>query len=357
MPHYNFSAGPSSLPAVVADRVAVSFRDFRGTGIGIAEHSHRGAAFEGLLRETEGLVRRLADVPSDYAVMFMPGGGSLQFYGVPLNFLVPGRTADYCVTGHWSKKAYYDAVAIGQTHVACSSEDVRHVRIPAQVTTSANPVYLHYCTNNTIYGTQWQAPPTVPSDVPLVADISSDMFSRPPRVAEHAMVYACAQKNLGIAGVTLVIAKRDFIATGRRDLPAMLQYRTFDEQGSMPNTPPTFAIYVMYEMLTWIAEQGGVVGLQARAQQKSSLLYSFIDATPFYTGHAEAGSRSQMNVTFRCATPELDAKLLAEATAAGFVYLAGHRSAGGMRASIYNAMPLETVATLVQFLADFARKN
>ena len=355
MATYNFSAGPSSLPKVVADRVAASFRDFRGTGIGIAEHSHRGPAFEGLLRETETLVRRLADVPTDYAVMFMPGGGSLQFYGVPMNFLVPGRTADYCLTGHWAKKAYDDAVAIGQTHVACSSEATGHDRIPQAVTTSPNPVYLHYCTNNTIYGTQWQAPPDVPSHVPLVADISSDMFSRPPRIAEHAMVYACAQKNLGIAGVTLVIARRDFIATGRRDLPAMLQYRTFDEHGSMPNTPPTFAIYVMYEMLTWIAEQGGVAGLQARAAQKSSMLYDFIDATPFYRGHAEPASRSKMNVTFRCPTPELDAKLLAQASAAGFAYLAGHRSTGGMRASIYNAMPVETVGALVQFLADFAR--
>jgi phosphoserine aminotransferase len=356
---FNFSSGPAVLPEEVLRRAQAAIWDLEGSGIGVLEHSHRGPAFMKVAERAERLVREVGGVPDDHAVLFLQGGASSQFFTVPMNFLAPGATADYCHTGVWSGKAIGEARRLGAVHVACSSEPSGFDHIPSAAETrwSSAPAYAHFTSNNTIYGTQWRAEPTPPAGVPLVCDASSDLFSRPIDVGRYGLIYAGAQKNLGVAGLTLVIARRDLIASGRADLPTMLQYRTHELAGSMHNTPPTFAIYVLAEVAAWIAAQGGLAAMAERNQAKAKLLYDFLDGSRAFAGVARADSRSLVNVTFRAATPALEKELLARAAARGLDGLAGHRTVGGLRASIYNAFPLEGVRRLVSLLAELEHEH
>jgi phosphoserine aminotransferase len=355
----NFSSGPAMLPEEVLRRAQAAIWDLDHSGIGVLEHSHRGPAFMKVADRAERRVRDLAGIGDDHAVLFLQGGASSQFFTVPMSFLAPGATADYCNTGVWSQKAIGEARRLGQVNVACSSEDSGFDRIPAAAghAWSAAPVYAHFTSNNTIYGTQWREEPRPPAGTPLVCDASSDLFSRPIDLGRYGLVYAGAQKNLGIAGLTLVIARRDLIARGRDDLPAMLQYRTHEVAGSMHNTPPTFAVYVLAEVAGWIAAQGGLAAMAELNQAKARVLYDFLDGSKAFHGLARPDSRSLMNVTFRAATPALERELLARAEARGLDGLAGHRTVGGLRASIYNAFPIDGVRRLVELLAEIEAEH
>ncbi len=355
---YNFSSGPAVLPEAVLRRAQAAIWDLDGSGIGVLEHSHRGKAFMAVLERTEARLREVGRIPDSHAVLFLQGGASTQFFQVPMNFL-GGGTADYCHTGVWSQKAIAEAGRYGTIHVACSSESTRFDHIPGPEATrwSAAPAYVHFTSNNTIFGTQWRQEPAVPAGADLVCDASSDIFSKPIDVSRYAMIYAGAQKNLGPAGVTLVIARKDFLERGSRELPTMLQYRTHVGEHSMFNTPPTFGIYVIGEVTAWIAEQGGLAPMAELNQAKAKVLYDFLDGSAFYRGTARADSRSLMNVTFRCRDEALEPALVAQATARGLDGLKGHRSVGGMRASIYNAFPMAGMHALVDFLHEFERAH
>jgi phosphoserine aminotransferase len=350
----NFSSGPAVLPEEVLRRAQEAIWDLDGTGIGILEHSHRGKAFGRVLERAEAAVRQVGGIGDEFAVLFMTAGATHHFSLVPQNFLAPGQTADYCHTGVWSGKAMEQAKRVGEVHVACSSQPDGFASVPERCGWSASPRYVHYTSNETIYGTQWAAPPAA-APAPLVCDASSDIFSRPLPLAGHGLIYAGAQKNLGPSGVSLVIARKDFIDTGREDLSPLAQYRVYAREKSMHNTPNTFGIFVIGEVCAWIAEQGGLAEMARRNREKSALLYDFLDSSKSWQAHARPGSRSMMNVTFRGATPELEKKLLARADELGMSGLPGHRSVGGMRASIYNAFPREGVERLVQLLDETER--
>lgn len=356
---YNFAPGPAVLPESVLRRTQDAIWDLAGTGIGILEHSHRGAAFERVLEATEERLRVLAGIPDDYVVLFMPGGASTQFFMVPMSFLPADGTADYCVTGVWAQKAAAEAKRFGSVHVACSSEADQFRFIPGEDQTrwSDSPAYAHFTSNNTVYGTQWSTEPVVAPGIPLVCDASSDLFSRPIEISKYGFIYAGAQKNLGPAGVTLVIARRDFLDRARRDLPTMLQYGTFVADRSMFNTPPTFAIYVVGEVAAWLLDQGGLSAAAARNQAKAAVLYDYLDRSRLFRGTVRADSRSQMNVTFRASTEALEDEFIAAAAARGLDGLRGHRLVGGMRASLYNAFPIEGVRALVAFMAEFEHRH
>lgn len=341
------------LPDVVLEAAQRALWDLDGTGIGILEHSHRGEAFGEVLRRAEARVRAVGDVPDDYAVLFLSSGATTQFSMVPENFL-GGGVADYCHTGVWSDKAMAGARRHGQVHVACSSEADTFAQIPRVQTWSPGARYVHFTSNNTIYGTQWGTEPAAPEGVPLICDASSDLFSRPIDVRKYALIYASAQKNLGPPGVTLVIGRRDFLETGARELPPLSQYRTYVRDRSMYNTPNTFGVFVLGEVMQWILDQGGLVELERRNRDKAALLYDFLDQSAVWRGHARADSRSLMNVTFR-GPAEHEARLLELAAERGLSGLAGHRSVGGLRASIYNAFPRRGVERLVETLGDVER--
>jgi phosphoserine aminotransferase len=278
---------------------------------------------------------------------------------IPMNLLSADRTADYLVTGVWSQKALKEAKQIGKVHIAATSEGTNFDRIPrpGEIRYSSNPAYVHLTTNNTIFGTQWRSEPPVPSGVPLIADTSSDMYSRPIEVARYGLIYAGAQKNLGPSGVVLVIIRNDLIEAGAKNLPTMLQYRTHAAENSLYNTPPTFGIYFMGEVFKWIESQGGLSAMAEHNESKARLLYDYLDSSEFFRGTAQADSRSLMNVCFRAPTEELEAKFISEATKRGLDGLKGHRSVGGMRASIYNACPRAAVEALVSFMKEFERSN
>ncbi len=328
--------------------------DLDGSGIGILEHSHRGKPFGRVLDRTESLVREVGGIGDEFAVLFMTAGATHHFALVPQNFLAAGETADYCHTGIWSAKAMADARRYGTVHVACSAEADHFASLPATASWSASPRYVHYTSNETIYGTEWPEPPQG-APAPLVCDASSDIFSRPLALAGHGMVYAGAQKNLGPSGISLVIARRDFIATGTRELPALYQYRTYEAERSMHNTPNTFGIWMIGEVCAWIKEQGGLAAMAERNRRKAALLYDCLDHSEVWRPHASADSRSQMNITFRGATKELEEELLARAEERGMSGLRGHRSVGGIRASLYNAFPEEGVQKLVELLHELER--
>ncbi len=353
---YNFASGPAVLPESVLRRAQAAIWDLDGSGIGVLEHSHRGPEITAVAARAEALIRELADVPDDYDVLFLQGGGSSQFFMVPMSFL-GGGTADYCATGVWAGKAIAEARRFGDVHVACSSEAAGFTYIPsaAETTWSKAPAYVHFTSNNTVYGTQWPSEPAIPDGVPLICDASSDLFSRPIDVRRYGLIYAGAQKNLGPSGVTLVIARKDLVARGRADLPTMLQYRTFADHRSMYNTPPTFGLYMIAEVMAWVKERGGLAAMAARNQAKAAVLYDALDRSSLFRGVVRADSRSLMNVTFRASSPAIDAAFVAAAEAHGLSGLAGHRSVGGMRASLYNAFPPEGVDALVGFMADFER--
>jgi phosphoserine aminotransferase len=357
---FNFSAGPAVLPEPVLEQAQEAIWDAAGSGIGIMEHSHRGKVFERVRDEAEQACRDLAGIPDNYRVLFLQGGASLQFSMVPMNLLPPDRTADYLLTGVWSQKAVKEAKVLGaKVHIAATGESTGFDRIPqaAEIKYSERPAYVHLTTNNTIYGTQWRAEPAVPAGVPLVADTSSDMYSRPIDVSKYGLIYAGAQKNLGPSGVVLVIIRDDLVEAGPKTLPTMLQYRTHSAEKSLYNTPPTFGIYVMGEVFKWIQGQGGLARMAEHNESKARLLYDFIDQSDFFRGTAQPDSRSQMNVCFRAPTEELESKFIAEATKRGLDGLKGHRNAGGMRASIYNACPRAAVDALVAFMKEFEQAN
>jgi phosphoserine aminotransferase len=356
---HNFSAGPAVLPEPVLRKAQEAIWNAAGSGIGIMEHSHRGKVFDKVIGEAEEACRRLADIPDNYRVLFLQGGASLQFSMVPMNLLPADRTADYLLTGVWSQKAIKEAKQVGKTHVAATGEASNFDRIPRadEIRYSDKPAYVHITTNNTIYGTQWSREPALPAGAPLVADTSSDMYSRPIDVRKYGLIYAGAQKNLGPSGVVLVIIRDDLVELGPKTLPTMLQYRTHVGEKSLYNTPPTFGIFVMGEVFKWIEGQGGLAAMAEQNESKARLLYDFIDASDFFRGTAQPDSRSRMNVCFRAPTEELEEKFVKEAAKRGLDGLKGHRSAGGMRASIYNACPRASVEALVAFMKEFERAN
>ncbi|MGZ0084673.1 3-phosphoserine/phosphohydroxythreonine transaminase [Caldibacillus thermoamylovorans] len=354
---YNFNAGPSALPLSVLERAQRELLNFQDTGMSVMELSHRSKEYEAVHQAASERLKRLLDVPDDYDVLFLQGGASLQFSMVPMNFLAEGQIGCYVLTGAWSEKALKEAQKIGATTVVASSKDANYTYIPSldEVKWPKQAAYVHITSNNTIFGTQWREFPEVPVD--LIADMSSDILSRPFDVSKFALIYAGAQKNLGPSGVTVVILRRDLLDRIPDGLPTMLDYRTHQKSRSLYNTPPTFAIYMLSLVLEWVEEQGGVPAMEARSRQKAAVLYDAIDESGgFYRPHAEKGSRSLMNVTFTLPSEELTNTFLAEAKERGFIGLGGHRSVGGCRASIYNAVPLEACEALASFMNDFRRR-
>lgn len=354
---YNFSAGPATLPVNVLEEAMHNLLSLGDTGIGILEHSHRGKAFVEIAEQAEADCRKLAGISDDYAVLFLQGGASTQFYMIPSNFLPEGKTADYLVTGSWSKKAIKEAKILGNAHVASSSEDRNFCYIPKEAHLSDAPAYVHMTSNNTIYGTQFSSEPETPAGVPLICDASSDIFSRPIDISKYGMIYAGAQKNLGPSGLALVIIRKDLLEQGPDTLPSMLQYRTHFKADSMYNTPPTFGIYMMGLVFKWILKQGGLEGIAEHNEKKVRPLYDFLDHSSLFNATADADSRSLMNVTFVTGNADLDAKFIAEAKSEGFDGLKGHRSIGGMRASIYNAFPPEGILDLIRLMQNFESQN
>jgi phosphoserine aminotransferase len=356
---FNLGAGPGVLPEPVLRQAQQDLWNVAGSGMGVMELSHRGKVFDRIIVEAEQACRELAGIPDNYRVLFLQGGASLQFAMVPMNFLKKDATADYLVTGVWSEKAVKEAKRFGTVHEAVSSADRNFSYIPpaSAIRYSAAPAYVHVTSNNTIYGTEWKTEPVPPAGVPLIADTSSDMFSRPIDVTKYGLIYAGAQKNLGPSGVVLVIVRDDLVEAGARELPTMLQYRTFVKDRSLYNTPPTFGIYMMGLIFKWIQQEGGLAGMAERNAAKAKVIYDYLDQSDFFRGSAEPESRSLMNVCFRAPTEELEAKFLAEASKRGFEGLKGHRSTGGMRASIYNAFPKAGCDALVRFMKEFEQAN
>lgn len=354
---YNFSPGPATLPYDVLLKAAKDLVNFKDSGIGLIEISHRSKQFMAVIEEAEALLRELLVIPDNYKILFLQGGASSQFFMVPMNLLGKSKKATYLNTGVWSKKAIKEASLFGEIEVAYSSEATKFDRVPAdsEYTIAKDSEYLYFVSNNTIYGTQF---PTMPkSEKMLISDMSSDILSRPFDVSKFGLIFAGAQKNLGPAGVTLVIIREDLLARIPSTLPTMLSYKTHVDNGSMFNTPPTFSIYIVAEVLKWLKTQGGVAEMEQRNREKAELLYNAIDATDYYRGHARPGSRSMMNISFNLPTAELEQKFVAEATRIGLDGLKGHRSIGGCRASIYNAFPREGVVRLVDFMKEFAANN
>lgn len=357
----NFNPGPAALPLPALERAQREFLDFEGTGMSIMEHSHRGKDYERVHFEAMDLLRELYALPADYEVLFMQGGARLQFALIPLNFLPAEKSADYLVTGVWARQALAEALTVGRARAAASTElaDGTFLRVPQAGELKADPAaaYLHFCTNNTVMGTQFHTVPPSPG-VPRIADMSSDILSGPCDLSQFALVYAGAQKNIGPSGVTVVMAQKSWLESGRQDLPKIFQYREHDKARSLLNTAPTFAIYMLRNVLALLKEAGGLEAVERVNRQKAERLYAMIDAQPeFFRTAIEPASRSRMNVVFRLPTPELDAKLVAEAKEAGFVGIKGHRIVGGLRVSIYNATTLEQVEQFVDWAKTFAKQN
>ena len=353
---YNFSAGPAVLPVSVLEEIQRDLVALPGVGMSILEISHRSKTFESILAQAEADIRTLAGIPANYQVLFLQGGASLQFSMVPMNLLTPGATADYIDGGSWAEKAIKEAKKVGSVNIAATTKSEGYSRIPRQdeLTLTPNAAYVHMTSNNTIEGTEYTALPDV-GDVPLVSDTSSNMFSRPIDIGRHALVYAGAQKNMGPAGVTVVIVRADLLARSAKTLPTMLSYAVHAENGSLYNTPPAFAVYAMGLVMKWLIAEGGLMAIERANVRKAGKLYAEIDRTGFYRGTAHTDCRSLMNVTFRLASEALEAQFVKEATAAGLDGLKGHRSVGGMRASIYNAFPESGVDALVAFMREFER--
>ncbi|MBF0272246.1 MAG: 3-phosphoserine/phosphohydroxythreonine transaminase [Magnetococcales bacterium] len=355
---FNFSAGPAVLPLPVLERARDEMIDYRGSGMSVMEMSHRSKDYMAIIAAAESLLREIMGIGDDYAVLFLQGGASLQFSMIPMNLITDpaSQSADYVMTGSWSEKACSEAKKIfSDVRVAASTKSVNYSRIPTQQELTLNPdaTYVHITSNNTIFGTEYPYLPDTGS-VPLVVDASSNILSRPVDVSKHGIIYAGAQKNLGPSGVTVVIIRKDLM--GRKaNLPSMLDFQALAKEGSMLNTPPTYAIYILGLVLEWVKEQGGVTAMEQHNIRKANKLYAAIDSSAFYLCPTEPISRSRMNVPFTLAKPELTDAFLAGAKAAGLVTLKGHRSVGGMRASIYNAMPEEGVDALITFMQEFER--
>ncbi len=355
---FNFSAGPSMLPVEALERAREELLNYRGSGMSVMEMSHRSKVFQGIFDGVQAKLRRLMEVPEGYRILFLQGGASSQFSMVPLNLMGKTGRADYAVTGNFSQIARKEAEKYGQVHVAASSEDRNHTYIPAQeaLELDSEASYFYYCANNTIYGTEWSYIPDTGA-VPLVCDMSSDILSRRVDVSRYGIIFAGAQKNMAPAGLTVVIIKEELAGAELPYTPLMMSYRRMIDKDSMYNTPPCWCIYMLGLVLDWVEEQGGVPGMEARKAQRAGMLYETLDSSRLFTCAAQPGSRSDMNVTFRTADPELDAKFAAQAAEAGLTNLKGHRLVGGMRASIYNAMPLEGVERLCDFIRRFEKEN
>lgn len=352
---YNFNAGPSAMPLEVLLEAQEEFLNYANTGMSIIEMSHRSAEYAALHAETKALLRELMEIPEDYEIMFIQGGGSTQFLMTAANFHTK-KYAAYVNTGVWAKKAMAEAKNYGEAYEAASSADRNHSYIPQDFIIKPDTSYVHLTANNTIYGTEYKTFPKF--DVPVICDMSSDILSRRVNVAGFDLIYAGAQKNLGPAGVVIVIAKKAFLETARKDLPTMLRYSTFAENDSLYNTPPVFAIYMVNKTLHWIKKQGGVNAIAKNNLAKAKLIYDVIDNSDgFYKGHAEKDARSLMNITFNLATPEMEKDFVAKGKAAGFVGIGGHRLVGGCRASTYNAVPLEACRALAEFMQEYMKAN
>jgi len=355
---FNFNAGPAALPLPVLERVRDEILDWHGTGMSVMEMSHRSPEFESINAAAEASLRRVLGIPADYAVIFVQGGGSMQFTMAPMNLCLPGKPVDLLHTGAWTAKAIAELKKGIAHRIAASSEGAKFMRVPRpeEITLSPDASYVYLCSNNTIEGTQWTAFPET-GEVPLVADMSSDIASRPIDVKKFGLIFAGAQKNLGPAGATVVIVRKDLAERADKNLPTLLQYRTHIKEKSLYHTPPAFAIYVVGLVLEWIESLGGLVAVEKRNDAKAKLLYDAIDAGGFYSCPVEKSSRSKMNVVFRVAGGDeaIEKKFSEEAGAAGIVGTPGHRSVGGMRASLYNAVTPDSVEALVSFMREFQR--
>lgn len=357
----NFNPGPAALPLPALERAQRELLDFEGTGMSIMEHSHRGKDYERVHHEALSLLRELFTVPAEYDVLFVQGGATMQFALIPFNFLPPGRSADYVLTGVWGRRAYSEAKLVGSARIAANVEDENGVctRVPRQEELDRDPnaAYFHYCTNNTIMGTQFHYVPDSGA-VPLFADMSSDILSRPLDVSRFSLIYAGAQKNIGPSGVAIVIAKKSVLAGGREDIPKIFRYKEHAKENSLLNTAPTFAIYMVRNVLSWLKESGGVSAAEQRNREKAALIYGLLDEFPeLYRSRVEIDSRSLMNPVFRLPTTELDAKMVAEAKEAGFVGIKGHKLVGGIRVSLYNPITVADVAKFAEWARGFARAN
>ena len=354
---YNFSAGPSMLPLPVLEKAAAELICYQDSGMSVMEMSHRSPVYDKIIKDAEAALRRLMNIPDNYKVLFLQGGASTQFAAVPLNLMKTGK-ADYVITGQFSKKAYKEAQKYGDVRLVASSEDRNNTYIPRLTRDDFSPDadYVHICFNNTIYGTKWNYIPDT-GDVPLVADMSSCIISEPIDVTKFGLIYAGAQKNMAPAGLTVVIVREDLIGNARPTTPAMLDYKLMADNDSMYNTPPCYCIYIAKLVYEWILEMGGLDEMKKYNEKKCAVLYDYLDAQDYYIAAADKDARSMMNVTFVTGDPELDKKFAKEADEIGIKNIKGHRSVGGMRASIYNAMPIEGVEKLVEFMKDFAAKN
>ena len=356
---YNFSAGPSMLPEAVLAKAASEMMDYNGSGQSVMEMSHRSRVYEEIINACESQLRKLMQIPENYKVLFLQGGASSQFAMVPLNLMNGSGRADYVITGQWAKKAYSEGARYGKATTVASSADKTFTYIPAldPATFDKDADFFHICQNNTIYGTRFTALPDT-GNVPIVADMSSCILSEPFDVSKYGVIYAGAQKNMGPAGLTVVIIREDLIGHARDITPTMFDYKTHAENDSMYNTPPCYAIYICKLVLDWIeSEIGGLTKMKERNEHKAGLLYSFLDASAMFSATVQGEARSLMNIPFVTGNEELDKKFVKAAEAAGFVNLKGHRSVGGMRASIYNAMPVEGVEKLVAFMKQFEAEN
>jgi phosphoserine aminotransferase len=355
---YNFSAGPAVMPLPVLEQAQRDLISLPGVGMSVMEISHRSKTFEDLLNTAIADIRALANVPANYRILMLQGGATLQFSMVPMNLLTAGATADYVDTGSWADKAIKEAKKVGAVNIVATTKAERYVRIPNQDELKLTPgsAYVHITSNNTIEGTEWKAPPDV-GQAPLVADASSDIFSRPIDIQRFGLIYAGAQKNLGPSGVTLVIIREELLARSTDAVPVMLNYKVHADNNSLYNTPNTFGIYILGLTVKWLRSLGGLQEIARTNQRKAGKLYTEIDRTGFYRGTAEKDSRSLMNVTFRLPSEELEKVFEKESTAVGLDGLKGHRAVGGMRASIYNAFPEDGVDALVEFMREFERKR
>jgi phosphoserine aminotransferase len=357
---HNFNAGPSVLPVSVLEKAQAELLDYQGCGMSVMEMSHRSKEFESIIQTAEADLRELMGIPANYKVLFLQGGATLQFAMLPMNLRPAGASADYIVTGSWSRTAWKEAAKLGATRAAFNGEADAYNRLPAghELVVDPNAAYIHFCHNETIHGVEFKTEPETPAGVPLVCDMSSDFLSQPVDVSKYAMIYAGAQKNAGPAGVVVAIIRDDMLARVPEKLPVMLDYKLLAESGSLHNTPPCFAIYMVGLVLKWLKDLDGLTAMYTINKKKASRIYNAIDSSGgFYRGHAVPAARSIMNVPFRMPSEELEDQFVKEANKAELIGLKGHRSVGGLRASIYNALSIESAQALVHFMAEFQRKN
>ena len=354
---YNFSAGPSMMPLPVLEKAAAEMTNYGGSGMSVMEMSHRSKYYDDIINGAQDVLRRVYNIPDNYRILFMQGGATMQFSAVPLNLMVTGK-ADYAITGNFARNAYKEAKKFGDIHIAATSEadNFTWVPTPDQLDIRPDADYFYICANNTIFGTEWHYDPNA-GDVPVVADMASNILSKPVDISKYGIIYAGAQKNMGPAGMAVVIIREDLMGHYRENMPVLLDYQLMADKNSMYNTPPTYSIYMMKLVTEWVEQMGGLEAMAKNADLRSSMLYDYLDSTDFYKGAAQKASRSRMNVTFRTGNDELDKKFIQESIDAGMTNLKGHRLVGGMRASIYNAMPIEGVEYLIDFMKKFENNN